>query len=261
MGFLHDLVEGVRRELADRPLDLAALRAEADAAAPPRDFAAALRGRTLAVIAEVKRASPSAGEISADADPVAQARAYARGGAAAISVLTESTRFGGSLADLRAVRRAVDLPVLRKDFLVDASQLLEARAAGADAILVITAAVDDESLRELLRAADALGLGVLLEAHADDDLERALGTDAEVIGINARDLGSLAVDVDAALARLRRIPPDRIAVFESGIGGRPQVEAAVEAGASAILVGEALMRAADPAAKLGELLGKEPQAR
>jgi indole-3-glycerol phosphate synthase len=165
------------------------------------------------------------------------------------------------LADLRAVRRAVDLPVLRKDFLVDASQLLEARAAGADAILVITAAVDDESLRELLRAADALGLGVLLEAHADDDLERALGTDAEVIGINARDLGSLAVDVDAALARLRRIPPDRIAVFESGIGGRPQVEAAVKAGASAILVGEALMRAADPAAKLGELLGKEPQAR
>jgi indole-3-glycerol phosphate synthase len=257
MGFLTDLVDDARRELAEQPPDTAVLRDAASAAPPARDLAGALRGGRPAVIAEVKRSSPSAGAISSTVDPARQAVAYATGGAAAISVLTEARHFGGSLDDLRAVRAAVELPVLRKDFLLGPAQLLEARAAGADAALVITAVLDDVELVAMLYAARGLSLAVLLEVHSDDDLERALGTDAEVIGVNARDLESLEVDLDAALERVRRIPSDRIAVLESGIADRSHVEAAVLAGASAILVGETLMRAADPVRTLRELLGKE----
>jgi indole-3-glycerol phosphate synthase len=204
----------------------------------------------------VKRASPSVGEI-ADRDAVVQARAYADAGAAAISVLTEPRHFGGALADLQAVRSAVDLPVLRKDFLVHPSQLIEARAAGADAVLLIASAIGAGELSALLAAARDLRLGVLLETHSDDDLELALASDAEVVGVNARDLETLEVDAVAARARLGRIPGDRVAVLESGIATREDVRAAVDAGASAILVGEALMRAADPAAALRALLREE----
>ncbi|MDP9302512.1 MAG: indole-3-glycerol phosphate synthase TrpC [Actinomycetota bacterium] len=255
MGFLTDLVGTIRRELDERPLQLEELDAAARSRPPARSLPDALRGATVpAVIAEVKRASPSAGAIDAHADPSALARVYESGGAAAISVLTEPRYFGGSLADLGLVCAAAGIPVLRKDFLIDPDQLVEARAEGADSVLLIAACLDDELLEPMITAARALGMEPLLETHSDDDLERALATDAEIVGINARDLQTLEVDVPAALGRLRSIPPGRIAVFESGIAGQRDVAAAVAAGASAILVGEALMRAADPAAAIAGLV-------
>jgi indole-3-glycerol phosphate synthase len=209
------------------------------------------------LIAEVKRASPSAGDIAA-VDPTAQAVAYARAGAAAISVLTEPDHFGGTLEDLRAVRGAVERPLLRKDFLVHPDQVLEARGAGADTVLLIAACLDDDELTAMLAAARDLGMEPIVETHSDRDLERVLATDARIVGVNARDLETLVVDLPAALARLARIG-DRLAVCESGIRTRDDVRAAVAAGASAILVGEALMRAPDPEATVRELIhGKEP---
>lgn len=255
MGFLSDLVVERRRELDRRPLDDGALLARAMALPPPRGFVDALRSRTPAVIAEVKRASPTAGSI-ADRDAGERARAYAAAGAAAISVLTEPTHFHGSMADLRSARMACEAPILRKDFLVHPSELIASRAAGADAVLLIAACLSAPELDAMLAMAGDLGLGALVETHSEDDLEKALATDAEVIGVNARDLETLEVDVDLALARLGRIPGDRLAVMESGLADRDHVAAAVRAGASAILVGEALMRADDPGAKLRELLGE-----
>ena len=262
MGFVTDFVAVRRRELAAQPLDHDTLAAEAATARAARGLARALRGFAdtdgVAVIAEVKRASPSAGSISVDTDPVAQATAYARAGAAVISVLTEPTHFGGSMDDLRAVRAVVERPVLRKDFLVHPDQVLEARAAGADTVLLISSCLSDDELVTMLATARGLGMEPLVETHTDEDLERVLATDAEVVGINARDLESLVVDVPAARARLARIGADRVAVLESGIRSRSDVSAAVAAGASAILVGETLMRAADPGATLQELIhGKE----
>ncbi len=220
-----------------------------------RGFAGALwSARTPAVIAEVKRSSPSAGRI-ADADPAAQARAYEAAGATAISVLTEPRHFDGSLADLRAVHLATLVPVLRKDFLVYPAQVIEARVEGADAVLLIAAALSEMELKAMLSTADDLGLGTLVETHTHDDLEKALATDAKVVGVNARDLETLDVDVDRAMELLGRVPGDRIAVLESAIDRREQVERAVDAGARAVLVGEALMRAPDPGAKLRELGG------
>ena len=258
MGFLTDLVAERRRELERHPLDDSTLLTRALAMPPARDFVGALRVRAgePAVIAEVKRASPSAGAI-ADRDPGEQARAYASAGAAAISVLTEPAHFHGSLADLRGARMACDLPVLRKDFLIHPSDLIESRAAGADAVLLIAACLSANELVAMLAAARDLGLGALVETHSDDDLDKALATDAEVVGVNARDLETLDVDVERALAHLRRIPAGRLSVMESGIATRDHVRAAVDAGASAILVGEALMRADDPGVKLRELLGEE----
>jgi indole-3-glycerol phosphate synthase len=254
MGYLSQKLADVRRALELRPLDDAANLARARAMRPPRDFEEALRTGHPSVIAEVKRSSPSAGAI-ADRDPVEQARRYEAGGAAAISVLTDERDFAGSTADLRAVRVAVDVPLLRKDFLVHPSQMIEARAAGADAVLLIVAALSDQELAALLATCGDLGIGALVEAHTDSDLERALEAGARMIGVNARDLESLEVDVLAALDRLARIPGDRVAVLESGIAGREDVEAAARAGASAVLVGEALMRAPDPRAMLQELRG------
>jgi indole-3-glycerol phosphate synthase len=258
MGFLTDLVADRRRELERRPLDDPMLLARAMAMPPARDFVGALRagaGRP-AVIAEVKRASPSAGAI-ADRDPAEQARAYASAGASAISVLTERAHFHGSLADLRAARMACDLPVLRKDFLIHPSELIESRAAGADAVLLIAACLSLNELVAMLTMARDLELGALVETHSDADLDKVLATDAEVVGVNARDLESLEVDRERALAHLARIPGDRLAVMESGIATRDHVRAAVAAGASVILVGEALMRADAPGATLRELLGEE----
>jgi indole-3-glycerol phosphate synthase len=259
MGFLTTLVTEVRAGLAVDPLDEAKLRSAAEQASPSRSLAATLRRYAeeegVAIIAEVKRASPSAGVIAGTIDPVAQAKAYDTG-AAAISVLTERHHFGGSLDDLRAVRAAVEHPVLRKDFLVHPSQVVEARAAGADSVLLITASLDDHELATMLATSRGLGMEPLIETHSDDDLRRALATDAEVIGVNARDLESLDVDIAAALRRVRMIPDGRIAVLESGIASRADIEAAVEAGASAVLVGEALMRAADPAALIDEMSGR-----
>jgi indole-3-glycerol phosphate synthase len=256
MGFLTDLVATIRRDLADRPLDVAALRVAAVKAPQPRSLAAALRSRTPSVIAEIKRSSPSAGAI-ASPDPREQARAYTHAGAAAISVLTEPHHFKGSLEDLRAVRAVTDLPLLRKDFLIDVSQVVEARAAGADAILLITACLTDQELATMLAAAAEWGMEALVETHTPGDLDRALATDAPIVGVNARDLETLNVDAGRALAQLGRVPADRIAVMESGVSSRAQVVAAVAAGASAILIGEALMRAADPGDALRRLTGEE----
>ena len=237
MGFLTDLVGTIRRELDERPLPLEALDAAARSRAPARSLRDALRRATVpAVIAEVKRSSPSAGWIS---------------------VLTEPRHFGGSLADLRLVRATAGIPVLRKDFLIDPDQLVESRAAGADCVLLIAACLDDGLLDRMLTATRALGMEPLLETHSDRDLERVLETDGEIIGVNARDLQTLEVDVPAALGRLGSIPPGRIAVLESGIASRDDVTAAVAAGATAILVGEALMRAADPAVAIARLV-REP---
>jgi indole-3-glycerol phosphate synthase len=258
MGFLTDLVERLRRDLHEHPLDDAALMARASAMPPTRDLERALRqAEPPALIAEIKRASPSAGAIADGANASVLARAYQAGGAAAVSVLTEPRHFHGSVADLQAVRSSVSVPVLRKDFLVHPAQVIEARASGADAVLLIVAALTDPELRALLEAAEDLGLATLVETHSDEDLRRALETDARMIGVNARDLESLEVDVEAALARVGKVPEDRIAVFESGVSTRAGVDAALAAGASAILVGEALMRADDPARAVRKLLWRE----
>lgn len=256
MGFLSDITAERRRILEQRPLDGSTLLGRAMALPPTRGFAAALKARTPAVIAEVKRASPSAGQI-ADREPGEQAGAYAAAGAAAISVLTEPVHFNGSLADLRAARVACDLPILRKDFLIHPAEIIQSRAAGADAVLLIAACLSQHELVAMLAIARDLGLDALVETHADQDLQKALDAGAEIIGVNARDLETLEVDVERALEHLGRVPADRIAVMESGIASRAQVETAFAAGASAVLVGEALMRADDPGAKLRELLGEE----
>jgi indole-3-glycerol phosphate synthase len=261
MGFLTDLTRRRRDDLVRQPLDDGMLLTRASARPPARGFESSLRSADgIAVIAEVKRASPSAGPIAEDADPAARALEYAAGGAAAVSVLTEGRHFHGSLTDLEGVRASVRLPVLRKDFLVHPSQVIESRAHGADAVLLITSCCTDDELAAMLATASDLGLGVLLETHSDVDLDRALATDATVVGVNARDLESLEVDVDAALvrlARLARLGPERVAVLESGIATGGDARAAVAAGASAILVGEALMRAADPRALLKDLTMRE----
>jgi indole-3-glycerol phosphate synthase len=238
MGFLSDLVAELRTELAAQPPDDSALRTAAASAPAVRNFEAALRDHGVAVIAEVKRSSPSAGAI-AETDPEERAAAYERGGAAAISVLTEPRHFGGSL----------------EDFLIAPAQLSEARAAGADAVLLITASVTDDELASLLQETKDLELSALVEAHAEEDLERSLAAGATIVGINARDLETLEVDEGRALRLLERVPSDRVRVFESGIASRAQVERAVDAGADAVLVGEHLMRAADPAAAITDLRG------
>ncbi|CAN5780785.1 indole-3-glycerol phosphate synthase TrpC [soil metagenome] len=254
MGFLTDFMVRSRRDLAEHPLDEGGLLVRASARPPARGFLDALRAAAPGLIAEVKRASPSAGPIAEHADPVARATAYVEGGAAAISVLTEPRHFQGSLADLEAVRVSVQVPVLRKDFIVHPGQVIEARAHGADAVLLITAALTDGELSIMLALACDLGMGSLVETHTDEELDRAVASGAEVIGVNARDLESLEVDVTGALERIRRLPHDRVGVFESGVRTRADVDAAIDAGASAILVGEALMRAGDPRAAIRALI-------
>jgi indole-3-glycerol phosphate synthase len=255
MGFLTEAVGQVRRRLERHPLDDSRLMGLALALPPARPFAEALRSAAApALVAEVKRASPSAGRI-ADADPAALARAYEAAGAAAVSVLTEPEHFDGSLADLRAVHLAVGIPVLRKDVLVHPSQAIESRVEGADAILLIAAALSEPELKAMLAAAGDLGLGALVETHSERDLAKALATDAQVVGVNARDLETLEVELDRALGLLALVPDDRVAVLESGIASREQVERAAAAGAHAVLVGEALMRAEDPGEKLRQLRG------
>lgn len=258
MGFLTDMVERLRRDLQEHPLDDLALMARVSAMAPAKDLEAALTAaEPPALIAEVKRASPSVGVIAEDVNPSVLARGYQAGGAAAVSVLTEARHFQGSLADLQAVRSSISIPVLRKDFLIHPSQVIEARASGADAVLLIVAALTDAQLRALLEAAHDVGLAALVETHSDEDLRRALESDARIIGVNARDLETFDLDVKGALARIGRVPDDRISVLESGISTRANVDAALEAGASAILVGEALMRADDPARAVRKLLWRE----
>ncbi len=231
---------------------LRARRAEIErlAADPPirRAFLSRWDRRRVALIAEVKRRSPSAGSIAAGLDPVQHARAYAEAGACGISVLTDSPFFGGSLADLAAVARAVPTPLLRKDFILDELQILEARAAGASLVLLIVRALPGGRLEELLRFARGAGLEALVEVHDAPELDRVLATDARIIGVNSRNLDTFALDLDAAWRLLARVPADRIAVAESGMATVADVERAAQGGADAVLIGTALSSAPDPAA-------------
>ena len=243
-------VKALQREPGER-----ALREALTAAPAPRGFARALREAPAPrVIAEFRRASPSKGEIRAGAEPAEFARAYAGGGAAALSVLTDREFFCGSLDDLRAARAACELPVLRKDFTIDPIQLLEARAAGADAILLIVSALGDARLRDLEQCARELALDVLIEVHDRGELERALAIGAETIGINNRDLASFETDVATTRALLPHAA-GRLVVSESGIDDPGTVRARQEDGVGAFLVGELLMRASDPERALRELRG------
>jgi indole-3-glycerol phosphate synthase len=260
MSVLDDIVAGVRVDLAEREAatsvaDLRAALADVD---PPRDPMPHFRAPGSSVIAEVKRRSPSKGDLADIPDPTVLAQAYAAGGAAAISVLTERRRFGGSLADLRAVRAAVDTPLLRKDFVVTSYQVLEARAAGADLVLLIVAALDDELLRRLHDEARELGMAVLVEVHDEHETERAVALGAELVGINARNLKTLDVhpDVFGRLAPL--IPDDRVKVAESGIFSRDDVQRFVSEGARAVLVGEALVKDGDPQRAVAAMTGVLP---
>ncbi len=254
---LDEILEHKRRELdaarRREPPDALARRAEAHAEAP-RDFRAAISsGPAPRVIAEIKRRSPSRGEIRADFDPVACARAYVDGGAAAISVLTDETFFGGRLADLAAVRANVDRPLLRKDFVLDAYQVDEARVAGADALLLIVAARDVATLAGLHARADALGLAALVEVHDEAELERALAAGARIVGINNRDLRSFETDLAVTERLAPRVPKGVVVVGESGIFHPADVRRLEESGAHAFLVGESLMREADVASALRRL--------
>ncbi|HET7826588.1 MAG TPA: indole-3-glycerol phosphate synthase TrpC, partial [Anaeromyxobacter sp.] len=244
--------EGAARRAA-RPED--ELEAALRDRPPPRDFAGALaaRGAPARVVAEVKRASPSAGAIAAGLDAVEQARRYAAAGAAAISVLTDGPGFGGSLADLAAVRIAVDVPLLRKDFVLDRYQLLEARAYGADAALLIVAALDADALRRLLEAAAELALSALVEVHDEAELEAALAAGARTVGVNNRNLRTFAVDLAVSERLLPRVPAGVRGVAESGVRTADDARRLRRAGAANLLVGEALVRAADPGALLREM--------
>ncbi len=240
---LDGILEEKAREARELVRRATTLSTEAAEAPPVRDFAAALLSdEGLSVVAEFKRRSPSTGELAADADPGAVAAAYEAAGAAALSVLTDGPHFGGCLEDLAATRAACGLPVLRKDFLVHPVQAVEARAAGADAVLLIVRALPGEALSELMAAAHEIGLETLVEVHDVEELERALAMDARVVGVNARDLATFRVDVDAALELIAEVPPDRVAVAESGIQGREDAALAARAGADAALVGGWLMR-------------------
>jgi len=254
---LQQIVEEKYRELARRKAlrPRRELERECQAAAPARDLAAALRPPPggVRLIAEVKRASPSRGVFAESFDPAAQARAYAAHGAAAVSVLTDEKFFQGSLEHLRAVRAQVEVPLLRKDFTVDEYQLWEARAAGADAVLLIVSILGPAELRELLLAAKGLGLGALVEVHTRQELEQALGAGAPIVGLNNRDLRTFETRIETTLELLPLIPPGPVVVSESGFTTAADVRRVVAAGAHAVLVGEALMRAPDVGAKVREL--------
>ncbi|MAT64701.1 MAG: indole-3-glycerol-phosphate synthase [Gammaproteobacteria bacterium] len=248
-------------EIAERrqrlPLD--AIEARLAEASPLRGFAAALDSRIAAgqaaVIAEIKRASPSRGVLRADFDPAAIAASYARGGAACLSVLTDVDFFQGADAYLEQARAACALPVLRKDFMLDPYQVVEARLIGADCILLIVAALEDARMQELAGLAQDLGMDVLVEVHDADELERALRLPCRLIGINNRDLRSFEVSLDTTLELLAEIPGDRLVVTESGIHTPADVALMREHGVHAFLVGEAFMRAQEPGEKLAELFG------
>jgi indole-3-glycerol phosphate synthase len=248
-----------RVDVQTQRVSLEVLRAQAEAAPPALGFVAGVaRDDRLNVIAECKRRSPSRGVLRRAYDPVALARAYEEAGAAAVSVLTEPTFFDGDLDHLRAVRQAVCLPLLRKDFIVCPYQLWEARAAGADAVLLIVAALHDGELKSLLAEARAIGLDVLVEVHDETELDRALRAGALLVGVNSRNLRTLAVDVDASRRLGARLPPHVIGVAESGLRTTDDLHASRAAGYRAFLVGERLMTAEDPGAVLRELTMGRP---
>ncbi|MEW6034358.1 MAG: indole-3-glycerol phosphate synthase TrpC [Chloroflexota bacterium] len=256
-GMLDRIVSSTLEELDRRreKVPTSQVAAAACKAEPARDFVASLRPGTISIIAEVKRASPSKGWLNRSLDAAAQARSYARGGAAAISVLTEPVFFHGSFADLEAAKGATELPVLCKDFIVDPYQVFEARLHGADAVLLIAAILSDGALRTLRELARGLGMQALVEVHDERDMEKALASGARVVGINNRNLSDFTVDLNTTLRLRPLLPPSVVVVSESGISSRSDIVMLERAGVHAVLVGESLVTAADPAAKIRELLG------
>ncbi|HEY5053036.1 MAG TPA: indole-3-glycerol phosphate synthase TrpC [Solirubrobacterales bacterium] len=251
--------EGVDRRRREVPQ--ADLESRLSGRGEDRPFSEALVRPGLSLIAEFKRRSPSAGEIAAEAIVADQVGAYERGGAAALSVLTDESHFGGSLDDLRAARAACDLPIIRKDFIIDPYQLYEAAVHGADAVLLIVRALDDHDLSLMHNEARAIDLDVLVEVHDADELERALSLDAEVIGINNRNLDEGTVDVSTTYELMPDVPAGKTVVAESGISSREELEELERVGVDAVLIGGALMEATDPEAKTRELTGADDGTR
>lgn len=253
---LDQIIDGVREDLAGREsrTSLEQLQRTCDGLPAPRDAEALLRRPGLSVIAEVKRSSPSKGALSEIPDPAALARAYAEGGATAISVLTEERRFNGTLEDLAAVREVVDIPVLRKDFMVTEYQVWEARALGADIILLIVAALTDEQISSMMALAGHLGLTCLVEVHDEAEATRAVDLGATVIGVNNRNLKTLEVSTDTFARLAPLIPETCVRVAESGVQGPDEARLFARAGADAILVGEALVVGGDPVAGVREMI-------
>ena len=255
MTRLDPIVQATRDEVERRKRErpLADLEREAERRPEGRPFLEALARPGTSLIAEHKRRSPSAGEIRAGTSVTEMVRAYERGGAAALSILTEERHFGGSLDDLVEARAASDLPILRKDFTLDPYQLVEARAVGADAVLLVVGSLEPDALASLVQEARALDIDALVEVHDQEELEAALAIDADLIGINNRDLQDFSVDISKTFDLLAGVPAGKTVVSESGIVYREQIEELERVGVDAVLVGETLMRAADPEAACREL--------
>jgi indole-3-glycerol phosphate synthase len=265
MSVLDEIIDGVRVDLAEREArtPLADLKEAARRTREALDPMPAFRSDGVSVIAEVKRSSPSKGALASIADPAALAANYAAGGAATISVLTEQRRFGGSLEDLHAVRAAVEIPVLRKDFIVTSYQLWEARAAGADLALLIVAALAQNQLESLVERAHSIGLTPLVEVHDEEEVDRALAAGATLIGVNARNLKTLEVDRDTFARLAPRIPDDVVRVAESGVRGPHDDFEYAKQGAHVVLVGETLVTGDDPRSAVADLVaaGSHPALR
>ena len=256
MSVLASIIEGVREDLAARRLPMGQLQEALETAPTVRDCLPFLISSEMSVIAEVKRSSPSKGALAPITDPAGLAAQYEEAGAHMVSVLTEQRRFGGSLADLDAVRKAIELPILRKDFMVDEYQFYEARAHGADVVLLIVAALSKNQLEDYFHLSNELGMRSLIEVHTNDELERALEISPEIIGVNSRNLKTLEVDARAFAELIPQIPSSIARVAESGISTRDEVVFAQECGATAILVGEALVRSESPTVAINQLLGR-----
>ncbi|MSO32895.1 MAG: indole-3-glycerol phosphate synthase TrpC [Candidatus Nanopelagicaceae bacterium] len=258
LNVLDQIIEGVREDLAERKklVELNKLIAKLSEVNPVIDVLPSLQSSKLSVIAEVKRSSPSKGALAQISDPAALALSYQTGGATAVSVLTESRKFGGSLADLSAVRSAVNIPILRKDFTIDEYQIFEARAYGADIILLIVAALSDLQLSEFFAISKSLGMQVLVETHTLEEVERALLLDPEIIGVNARDLTTLKINQSAFNELATAIPAGTVKVAESGIASIADVISYRNSGAEAILVGEALVKDGDPAQMIQNFINR-----
>jgi indole-3-glycerol phosphate synthase len=259
VSVLDSIIEGVREDLAARRLPMSQLLEALEVVPPVRDCLATLMTEEISVIAEVKRSSPSKGALAPIVDPAGLAASYAEAGAAVISVLTEQRRFGGTLADLDLVRSSVELPILRKDFMIDEYQFYEARAHGADVILLIVAALSKNQLDDYFQLSKELGMRALIEVHTPGELESALSISPEIVGVNSRNLKTLEVDTQAFAQLIPQIPSSIARVAESGISSRADVEFAHEHGATAILVGEALVRSGNPNVAMGQLLGRLAQ--
>jgi indole-3-glycerol phosphate synthase len=256
MSALDLIIAGVREDLEQRRLPMGKLLEHLEMAPPVRDCLPNLLTKEISIISEIKRSSPSKGSLAPIDDPAGLAAQYEQAGAAVISVLTERRRFGGSLDDLDIVRKAVDIPVLRKDFMVSEYQFYEARAHGADVVLLIVAALSQNQLDDYYQLSKELGMKALVEVHTHDELERALEISPEIVGVNSRNLKTLEVDTQAFSQLIPQIPSGIARVAESGISKRDDVVFAHECGATAILVGEALVRAQSPSVAINELLGR-----